>query len=108
MRELSNLPTLTVNGRARTERQIIQRKLLRGRLLKEDKQIPTNKDRWNPSRDRVEKQEGCEHAIAIARKMGKAWNVTKRPKQRMVTRRKLVSSEQNWPKRMEVWRQMQE
>lgn len=108
MRELSNLPRFTVNGRASTEVQIIQRKLLRGRLLNGDKQIPTNKDRWNPSRDQVEKQEGCEHVIIIAQKMGKAWNVTKRPKQRMVKRGKLVSSEQNWPKRMEVWRQMQE
>lgn len=108
MRELSNLPKFTVNGRASTEVQIIQRKLLRGRLLNGDEQIPTNKDRWNLSRDQVEKQEGCEHAIAIAQKMGKAWNVTKRPKQTMVTRGKLVLSEQNWPKRTEVWRQMQE
>ena len=44
--------------------------------------------------------------IPIAGKMGKAWNVAEKPKQKMMIRGQLVLSEQNWPRKMEVWRPM--
>ena len=49
-RELSNMPKFPwlAKGRARIELQIFQIKLLGGRLLKENKEIPTSKNRWGP------------------------------------------------------------
>ena len=46
IRELSNLSKFTwlASGRARIELQILQIKLLGGKLLKRDKEIPTDKN----------------------------------------------------------------
>lgn len=49
-RELSNMPKFPwlARGRARIELQIFQIKLLGGRLLKENREISTSKNRWGP------------------------------------------------------------
>lgn len=46
------------------------------------------------------------HMITQSWRKRETWTVAKGQKQRIVTGVQLVLSDQNWPKRKEVWRQM--